>query len=104
LTQRQYVAGRRLKIGHGFREVGEPVPEAAGWKHLASYLSSGSVKIVEVPDKLEGLHDSLSNSTMKELKQIAAELDIKVSNMRKAELIATILKAEIAKGVVDEEK
>ena len=43
-----YIALRRLAIGNGWREPGEPVPEAATWPNLAPWISGGYVK--EVPD------------------------------------------------------
>ncbi len=37
-----YVVGRgRLKVGDGYREVGDAVPEAEHWPNLSSYLSAG---------------------------------------------------------------
>ena len=42
-----YVARRRLKIGDEWREPGEEVPEAATWRNLHSYLSSGAVTLVQ---------------------------------------------------------
>ena len=41
-----YVACKRLKIGHGFREIGELVPEAETWRNLRVYLDNGSVAVV----------------------------------------------------------
>ncbi len=44
-----YVALRRLKVGDGWREPGDPVPEAATWRNLRAYLGAGQV--AEVPDE-----------------------------------------------------
>ena len=41
-----YVACKRLKIGHGFREIGELVPEAETWRNLRIYLDNGSLAVV----------------------------------------------------------
>lgn len=43
-----YIAQRRLVTTAGVREHGDPVPEAADWKNLRSYLGAGHIK--EVPD------------------------------------------------------
>lgn len=46
-----YVVGRgRLKVGDGYREVGDPIPEAADWTNLRAYLQSGLVIAIEAPD------------------------------------------------------
>ena len=45
-----YVAGKRLKIGEGWRQKGELVPEAEAWNHIESWLASG--EIVFIPDNL----------------------------------------------------
>ena len=42
-----YVARKRLKVGDEWREPGEPIPEAATWRNLHSYLSSGAVMLVQ---------------------------------------------------------
>jgi hypothetical protein len=42
-----YVARKRLQIAGQWREPGEEVPEAAGWRNLHSYLSSGAVVLVQ---------------------------------------------------------
>lgn len=43
-----YVVGRgRLKVGDGYREVGDPIPEAADWTNLRAYLQSGLVRSVD---------------------------------------------------------
>ena len=42
-----YVARKRLKVGDEWREPGEEIPEAAGWRNLHSYLSSGAVTLVQ---------------------------------------------------------
>ena len=52
----QYVALKRLRIGDGFREVGESVPEAKDWKNVASYVSRGELAVV-------GAEPGLSPST-----------------------------------------
>ena len=41
-----YVACKRLKIGHEFREIGELVPEAETWRNLRVYLDNGSLAVV----------------------------------------------------------
>lgn len=46
----KYVAGRRLRVGDGYKEYGEPVPEAASWKNLEAHLSSGAIKAVVVDE------------------------------------------------------
>ena len=42
-----YVARKRLKVGDSYRMPGDEVPEAAGWRNLHSYLSSGAVVLVQ---------------------------------------------------------
>jgi hypothetical protein len=46
----QYVALSRLKVGDGYREPGEPVPEASMWPNLRHYISTGQVEEIPVPD------------------------------------------------------
>jgi hypothetical protein len=41
-----YIAARRLKVGSGYREPGEPVPEAASWTTLRELLNGGYLSIV----------------------------------------------------------
>ena len=36
-----YIARRRLKVGDGWREVGEEVPEASTWPNRQAYLDQG---------------------------------------------------------------
>jgi hypothetical protein len=43
-----YVALRRLKVGASWRNPGDAVPEAAGWRNLHNYLSSGQLKVVGI--------------------------------------------------------
>lgn len=40
---RYVVKRKRLKIGDSYREIGEEVPEASGWKNLRSYLDAGII-------------------------------------------------------------
>lgn len=40
-----YIAQKRLKVGEGWREPGDPVPEAAHWRTLRVYLENGSLVI-----------------------------------------------------------
>lgn len=41
-----YVALRPLSVNGTRRNVGDAVPEAAGWKNLHHYIASGQIKIV----------------------------------------------------------
>lgn len=101
--QQHYVAGKRLKIGNGdYREYGDPVPEAAGWKNLGSYLSSGAIRIVEVTERFAELEEHLSGQTVKELREVANELDIKHSKLRKQELITAIVNESMNQSVQKE--
>ena len=45
-----YIARRRLNLGTRVAEPGDPVPEAASWRNLDAYISSGQVEFV--PDSL----------------------------------------------------
>ena len=50
-----YVAGRRIKIGDSFRQIGEPVPEAEGFKRFRALLAQGYLRFVETekPDETQ---------------------------------------------------
>lgn len=41
-----YVALRRLSVNGTVRNPGDAVPEAANWRNLANYISSGQIAIV----------------------------------------------------------
>lgn len=44
VTEWEYVVGRRpLKVGEETRQPGDPLPEAASWPRLESWLRSGAV-------------------------------------------------------------
>jgi len=43
---RRYYAGRRLQLDDRVAKRGDEVPEAAGWRHLQSYLDSGRITVV----------------------------------------------------------
>lgn len=45
-----YAAGRRLKIGDGWREPGDLVPEAYTWLRMQDWLHTGYLKEVDVED------------------------------------------------------
>jgi len=47
----KYVAGRRLSVADEIRMPGDEVPEAATWKNLPSYISFGSIVVVEVGEE-----------------------------------------------------
>ena len=42
-----YAARKRLRVGDEWREIGDLVPEAASWRNLHSYLSSGAVVLIQ---------------------------------------------------------
>src|SRR5438270_14091975 len=44
VSEWEYVVGRRpLKVGEETRQPGDPIPEAASWPRLESWLRSGAV-------------------------------------------------------------
>lgn len=45
-----FIARRRLKIGDGYRQIGEEVPEAAGWRNLRTFIRLGWVEEVDSSD------------------------------------------------------
>lgn len=45
-----FIAGKRLRIDGQYREPGEPVPEAAGWRRSTLNGLLGSRRLLEVPD------------------------------------------------------
>lgn len=45
-----YVALRQMNVAGSVRNIGDAVPEAAGWKNLSNYLSAGYVAIVNWVD------------------------------------------------------
>jgi hypothetical protein len=45
----RYVARKRLKLPDRWAEIGDEVPEAAGWRNLHSYLNTGALR--EVADQ-----------------------------------------------------
>lgn len=50
MTVTSYRARRRLTIGDGFREPGEPAPEAITWFRLDSYLHTGYIVEAKIED------------------------------------------------------
>lgn len=44
-----YVAQKRLRVGDGYREPGEKVPEAADWMNVSAYIDRGMIALV--PDE-----------------------------------------------------
>lgn len=92
--QRQYVVQwGRLKIGDEFRVAGDPVPEAAEWKTLGAYLSSGQIKVVEGTDESSAKKDGAP--TLAEMRKVAKNLGMKgYSKMKKGELAAAITVAQ----------
>jgi hypothetical protein len=49
-----YIALRRLKVGSTYREKGDAVPEAAHWRNLDNYISSGQIAVVGGPQAHPG--------------------------------------------------
>ena len=45
-----YAARKRLLVGEEWRQPGDLVPEAAGWRNLHSYISSGAIVLVQTDD------------------------------------------------------
>jgi len=43
----KYIAKRRLKAGHGFKEIGEEVPEAASWRNVRAWIGLGYIEEVK---------------------------------------------------------
>jgi hypothetical protein len=45
-----YVLGKAMQVNGEWRQAGEPVPEAASWRNLRSYLELGHVReVAEAP-------------------------------------------------------
>lgn len=97
-----YLALRRLKIGDGYREIGEEVPEAAGWRNLRSLLRSHFVEAVDSSEVEltvdaeatadEGLQQELESLAVPALKARAkAEGRTGYSKLNKADLVALLL-------------
>jgi len=92
----RYVAHRRLKLGTGFREIGDEVPEAQEWKNLSTYLRLGW--IVEEPGEStavvvtdEGGQDDLSSLTVTALRSKAKAAGLTgLSKLRKSDLVALL--------------
>jgi hypothetical protein len=42
-----YIARKRLTINGEYREIGQPVPEAEGWRTVEAYVRSGHLNFVE---------------------------------------------------------
>jgi hypothetical protein len=42
----RFVALRRLRVGDGYREPGEEVPEAADWRSLSAYVNTGHIAVI----------------------------------------------------------
>lgn len=40
-----YVALKRMQIGASWREIGQAVPEAAGWRNVHNYISQGFLAV-----------------------------------------------------------
>jgi len=57
------IAGRRLRIGLGLREVGEPVPEAKYFKprNRKAMINTGHIKQVPVDELTEEQKEKLAN-------------------------------------------
>lgn len=53
MTVLSYRAGRVLKIGEGYRQPGEPLPEGVTWFRIDNYVHTGYVDEVQVePEEL----------------------------------------------------
>lgn len=48
VTRMRYVALKRMKVGNGYREPGEDVPEAASWRNLQAYLNRFMLQAVPI--------------------------------------------------------
>jgi hypothetical protein len=53
VTKYQYVARTRLRVGDEWREPGALVPEAAQWPNLQSYINTGTIEEIPVPEGVE---------------------------------------------------
>lgn len=47
----KYYALKRLKVGNGYREPGDEVPEAAGWRNIQAYLNKFMIQAVPVSNE-----------------------------------------------------
>lgn len=92
----RYIAGKRLNLGTDWREIGDPVPEAAGWRNLRAYLNGGAVILIEDDDDddvvsspsgeevapSEDAAPSLGKMTKNELRDLARERGVKLSGTK----------------------
>lgn len=65
-----FIALKRMKVGDGHREYGEPIPEAADWKPmiLAAYQASGFVRTA-LPDEYKAAKKKLADRLALEAKR-----------------------------------
>lgn len=102
----KYLAGKRLKVGDSFREVGDEVPEAASWPTLRAYISMGHIVVepLSAPEVLSSgsttmdpeytaRGQELDGMKKDELKEIAKDLEVPVYGS-KGDIIGRILSAE----------
>ena len=100
----KYIAGKRLKVGDGYREIGDEVPEAAGWRTLSAYLNTGAIKEVadvsvssaaseDPPDDVEDRREALLAKTKNELKEIGRKADVAIYGS-KNDIVQRLLDAE----------
>ena len=105
----RYLAGKRLKVGDSWREVGDEVPEAASWPTLQAYINMGHVVVetLAAPSTMDALppttHDpaftarglELAKMKKDKLKVIAKGLEAPIYGS-KDDIIGRILETEFA--------
>jgi hypothetical protein len=95
-----YVALRRIKVGGQFREAGELVPEAEGWRNRDAWIRSGHLSAVPKEKVADELPAEEAEPSKGELYEQAQELEVEGrSSMSKDELAEAIedREAELAK-------
>lgn len=98
-VMKEYIAGKRLKIGDGWREPGQPVPEAAHWRTLQAYINSGAVIVTwrDVPNDADLAGDraeTLMALKKDELQNLAQSMDVAIYGSKK-DIVERIVEAEL---------
>lgn len=82
-----YVAGSQITVDGELRQPGDPVPEAATWPNLRSYLSCGQIRhanIEELAAEVERLGEQLAVASA--APERVAELETKNAELEAAHL------------------
>jgi len=100
-----YVAGKRLKVGGGWREPGQPVPEAANWPTLNALLSSGGIVegYADVEEPVDtARQQALMAMNKRQVQNVARKLGIPVYGS-KDDIVSRILEVDDAGALGESE-